>query len=84
MNGSLQCYSFLKGKRKGCRSSVETKRDLSLKVRRGDGMSEKRVNSKPEWLMFVVWKGKVKLSLLTQPLPIDCKFHTLYSSLRLH
>lgn len=34
-------------------------------------MSKKQVNFNTEWLMFVAGKGKVKLSLLTQPLSIS-------------
>lgn len=49
---------------------IERERDLSFNAVRGDGMSKKQVNSDIEWLMVVVGKGKVKLSLLTQPLPI--------------
>lgn len=45
-------------------------RDLSFNVDRGDDMSYKQANSNAEWLMVVVGKGKVKLSLLTLPLTI--------------
>lgn len=55
--------------------------DLSFKVVRGDCMSKKQVNFNTEWLMFVAGKGKVKLSLLTQPLSISVQVQ--YSLLRL-
>lgn len=44
-------------------------------------MSKKQVNFNTEWLMFVAGKGKVKLSLLTQPLSISVQVQ--YSLLRL-
>lgn len=66
-------YSYLKDRSKEIEErdgGSEGEMDLSFNVVRGDGMSMKQVNSDAEWLMVVVGKGKVKLSLLTQPLPI--------------
>lgn len=43
---------------------------LSFNGVKADCMSKKQVNTNAEWLMVVAGKGKVKLSLLIQPLPI--------------
>lgn len=37
--------SYLKERRNTCRNHVETKRDVSFNVVRGDGMSKKEFNS---------------------------------------